>query len=94
MPIGVWSWSVTIRAPIAFLFRIAIAVLASACGDGPMSDAEALPAELGPLRMADSTKRNRLGLAVYVDPERFEPLEARAFARTVASACASSNSRW
>lgn len=43
-------------------------------------DATALPAELGPLRLADTTKRNRLGLAVYVDPERFEPLETRAFA--------------
>lgn len=39
-----------------------------------------LPAELGPLHLADATRRNRLGLAVYVRRERFEVLETKAYA--------------
>lgn len=43
-------------------------------------DAAELPAVLGPLRLADSTKGNRLGLAIYYRDERFTPLETRSFA--------------
>ncbi len=39
-----------------------------------------LPAELGPLHLADSTHRNRLGLAIYHRRDRFESLEIRAYA--------------
>jgi len=39
-----------------------------------------LPAELGPLHLADSTHRNRLGLAIYHRRDRFEALETKAFA--------------
>lgn len=39
-----------------------------------------LPAELGPLHLADATHRNRLGLAIYHRRDRFESLETRAFA--------------
>jgi endonuclease/exonuclease/phosphatase (EEP) superfamily protein YafD len=35
------------------------------------ADVETLPAKVGHLVLADSTKRNRLGLAVYYDAERF-----------------------
>jgi len=38
-----------------------------------------LPAELGSLHLADATKRNRLGLAVYYDRERFESRATGAF---------------
>ncbi len=37
-----------------------------------------LPAELGPLHLADSTHRNRLGLAIY-RRDRFESLQTRAY---------------
>ena len=39
-----------------------------------------LPAELGPLHLADSTRRNRLGLAIYHRRDRFESLETKAYA--------------
>ncbi|MBC7517460.1 MAG: endonuclease/exonuclease/phosphatase family protein [Microbacteriaceae bacterium] len=39
-----------------------------------------LPAELGGLHLADSTKRNRLGLALYYQRERFEALATTSFA--------------
>lgn len=39
----------------------------------------ALPAELGPLHLADATRRNRLGLAIYHRRDRFEALETRAY---------------
>lgn len=39
-----------------------------------------LPAELGPLHLADATRRNRLGLAIYHRRDRFESLETRAYA--------------
>ncbi|HWD62213.1 MAG TPA: endonuclease/exonuclease/phosphatase family protein [Humibacter sp.] len=35
------------------------------------ADTTVLPAEVGTLRLADSTKRNRLGLAVYFREDRF-----------------------
>lgn len=38
-----------------------------------------LPAELGPLHLADATRRNRLGLAIYHRRDRFESLETRAY---------------
>ena len=41
---------------------------------------EFLPAELGPLSLADSTKTNRLGLALYYRRERFENPESKTFA--------------
>jgi endonuclease/exonuclease/phosphatase (EEP) superfamily protein YafD len=40
----------------------------------------ALPAELGPLHLADATRRNRLGLAIYHRRDRFEALETKAYA--------------
>lgn len=43
-------------------------------------DTMALPAELGPLHLADATRRNRLGLAIYHRRDRFEARETRAFA--------------
>jgi len=43
------------------------------------ADTSALPAELGKLHLADSTSRNRLGLALYYSRERFEALETKAF---------------
>jgi endonuclease/exonuclease/phosphatase family metal-dependent hydrolase len=43
-------------------------------------DTSKLPAELGPLHLADSTRRNRLGLAVYYNRERFESRATAAFA--------------
>ena len=42
-------------------------------------DTADLPAELGSLHLADATKRNRLGLAVYYDRERFESRATGAF---------------
>ncbi|MCU1513138.1 MAG: Exonuclease [Microbacteriaceae bacterium] len=44
------------------------------------ADTEELPAELGPLQLADSTKRNRLGLAVYYRKARFTNLSTQTFA--------------
>lgn len=38
-----------------------------------------LPVEIGHLRLADATKNNRLGLAVYYDETRYEHLETRSF---------------
>jgi endonuclease/exonuclease/phosphatase (EEP) superfamily protein YafD len=38
-----------------------------------------LPTELGPLHLAESTKRNRLGLAIYHRRDRFESLETKAY---------------
>ncbi len=43
-------------------------------------DTTSLPAEIGALHLADSTKRNRLGLAVYYRRDRFTAIETRAFA--------------
>lgn len=42
-------------------------------------DTDDLPRELGPLHLADATKLNRLGLAIYYDRERFDALSTRAF---------------
>lgn len=44
------------------------------------SDTTTLPAELANLHLADSTKRNRLGLAVYYRKERFTAEDTRTFA--------------
>jgi endonuclease/exonuclease/phosphatase family metal-dependent hydrolase len=38
-----------------------------------------LPAEIGNLHLADSTKRNRLGLAVYYRKDRYEQLNSQSF---------------
>ena len=38
-----------------------------------------LPAEIGDLHLADSTKRNRLGLAVYYRRERYEHIASESF---------------
>jgi endonuclease/exonuclease/phosphatase (EEP) superfamily protein YafD len=38
-----------------------------------------LPAEIGELHLADSTKRNRLGLAVYYRRDRYEHIASKAF---------------
>jgi endonuclease/exonuclease/phosphatase (EEP) superfamily protein YafD len=38
-----------------------------------------LPAEIGNLHLADSTKDNRLGLAIYYRQDRYEHVESRAF---------------
>jgi endonuclease/exonuclease/phosphatase family metal-dependent hydrolase len=43
-------------------------------------DTADLPAEVGMLHLADSTKRNRLGLAVYYRRDRFTALATQAFA--------------
>lgn len=43
-------------------------------------DASLLPDELGPLRLADRTHRNRLGLAVYTHQDRYLAHETHAFA--------------
>lgn len=43
------------------------------------ADTSALPSELGPLHLADSTSRNRLGLALYYSRERFEAVETKSF---------------
>jgi len=42
-------------------------------------DTTDLPVDVGALRLADSTKRNRLGLAVYYRTDRFSTLETQAF---------------
>lgn len=42
-------------------------------------DTAQMPEELGELRLADATRRNRLGLAVYYRQGRFEPVESKAF---------------
>ena len=42
-------------------------------------DTTALPAELGPLHLADSTKRNRLGLALYYRRDRYDALQTKAY---------------
>ncbi len=42
-------------------------------------DTTDLPADVGHLHLADSTKRNRLGLAVYFRTDRFSALETQAF---------------
>jgi endonuclease/exonuclease/phosphatase family metal-dependent hydrolase len=42
-------------------------------------DTALLPKELGTMRLADATKLNRLGLAVYYRTERFTPLETKTF---------------
>ena len=39
-----------------------------------------LPAEINNLRLADSTSRNRLGLAVYYRDDRFEAVTTKTFA--------------
>ena len=41
---------------------------------------ESLPQEIGPLSLAESTKTNRLGLALYYRRERFEKPESKTFA--------------
>jgi endonuclease/exonuclease/phosphatase family metal-dependent hydrolase len=43
-------------------------------------DSEALPKHLNQLVLADATRTNRLGLAVYVREERYEIVETRVFA--------------
>ncbi|WP_150308850.1 endonuclease/exonuclease/phosphatase family protein [Planctomonas psychrotolerans] len=43
-------------------------------------DTAALPAEVGPLHLADSTKRNRLGLAIYYRRDRFTAVKTESFA--------------
>lgn len=43
-------------------------------------DSEALPARLHHLRLADATRANRLGLALYVRDERYEILDTQVFA--------------
>ena len=42
-------------------------------------DTNLLPAELGEMKLADATKLNRLGLAIYYRPDRFTPLETKTF---------------
>lgn len=41
------------------------------------ADTAAIPAEVGGLRLADATQRNRLGLAVYYRESMYRPLEVR-----------------
>jgi hypothetical protein len=41
--------------------------------------ASELPAEIGDLHLADSTKRNRLGLAVYYRRDRYEHIASQSF---------------
>ncbi len=43
-------------------------------------DTDDLPRELGPLHLADATRLNRLGLAIFYNQERFEALSTKAFA--------------
>ncbi|AGW42073.1 hypothetical protein O159_20910 [Leifsonia xyli subsp. cynodontis DSM 46306] len=43
-------------------------------------DSEALPARLHHLQLADATRANRLGLALYVRDERYEILDTQVFA--------------
>ena len=42
-------------------------------------DTSSLPVEVGALHLADSTSRNRLGLALYYSRDRFTALETKAF---------------
>lgn len=42
-------------------------------------DTQDMPATIGELKLADSTTRNRLGLAVYFRSHRYEALETRTF---------------
>ena len=42
-------------------------------------DTNLLPAELGEMKLADATKLNRLGLAIYYRPDRLTPLETKTF---------------
>jgi endonuclease/exonuclease/phosphatase family metal-dependent hydrolase len=42
-------------------------------------DTTALPADVGDLHLADSTMRNRLGLALYYREERFEAVKTQTF---------------
>ena len=41
--------------------------------------ASELPAEIGNLHLADATKKNRLGLAVYYRKDRFEQVDSRSY---------------
>ncbi len=43
------------------------------------ADTSILPVSLGPLRLADSTLRNRLGLALYYREKRFATVDTRTF---------------
>ncbi len=43
-------------------------------------DTDDLPTDVGGLRLADATKRNRLGLAIYYRPERFTAVATETFA--------------
>lgn len=43
------------------------------------ASADQLPAEIGDLHLADTTKRNRLGLAVYYRRDRYEQLASASF---------------
>ncbi|MGR4009559.1 endonuclease/exonuclease/phosphatase family protein [Leucobacter sp. 1207-22] len=43
------------------------------------ADAMALPERLGKLKLVHATEKNRLGLAMYVDSERFHVRESRTF---------------
>jgi len=42
-------------------------------------DTALLPSELGGMKLADATKLNRLGLAIYYRVDRFTPLETKTF---------------
>ena len=44
------------------------------------ADTALLPSEVGGLHLADSTKRNRLGLAVYYRKDRFRAVDTQTFA--------------
>ena len=44
------------------------------------ADSEALPDRLGHLVLADSTKTNRLGLAIYTSPEHYDIRSTKVFA--------------
>ncbi|MEO8095700.1 MAG: endonuclease/exonuclease/phosphatase family protein, partial [Pseudolysinimonas sp.] len=43
-------------------------------------DALALPDELGPMHLVDTTKTNRLGLAIYHRKDRYTAVDSRAYA--------------
>ena len=43
-------------------------------------DSSDLPETLGPLHLADATKANRLGLAIYYRTSRFTALDTQSFA--------------
>jgi endonuclease/exonuclease/phosphatase (EEP) superfamily protein YafD len=42
-------------------------------------DTNRLPDDLGPMHLADATRGNRLGLAIYYHHERFSAIETKAF---------------